>query len=255
MNTHTLPSPAQFAQPGFDPATISHEGRIRYLHLGSSWIQGALDLRAPERLQLEYVRKMMCWQLFMAQPRHIVQLGLGSGALTRFCLRHFPDARVTAVELNPNVLAACRAHFLLPPDDARFQVCLMDAAEWVTRPDLAGTVDILQVDIYDAAARGPARDSAAFYAACHACLSEQGMLVVNIFGGNYQQNLDRLEAQFDACVWLTAEEGENLVALAFKQAPQVDFAILFARAAQIHRQTGLRAKAWVLELKEWMAQQ
>ncbi len=103
-------------------------------------------------------------------------------------------------------------------------------------------------------ARGPARDSTEFYAACHACLQPQGLLVVNVFGGHHAENLERLDALFDAVVWLTAEDGENLVMLAFKSAPQLDFSLLFARARQIHQASDLPAKRWVLELQEWMRQ-
>ncbi len=245
--------PTQFDLPGFPPATISHEKGVRFLHLGTSWVQGAMRLREADVIVLEYVQLMMIWMLFNNSPRHIVQLGLGSAALTKFCYAYLPESRITAVELNPNVIAACRACFCLPADDARLQVRQGDAQEFVNETKQHGQVDILQVDLYDHAARGPILDSLDFYQACHTCLSEQGMLTVNIFGARYQENLDRLQEVFDAVVWLSAENGENLVALAFKSAPQIEFATLFAHAAQIHANTGLRAKAWVLGLQEWMA--
>jgi spermidine synthase len=245
--------PTQFDLPGYPPATISHEKGLRFLHLGTSWVQGAMRLRDAEVIELEYVQLMMMWLLFNAKPRQIVQLGLGSAALTKFCYAKLPTSRITAIELNPNVIAACHACFCLPPNDARLQVQQGDAQDFVNDSAQHGQIDILQVDLYDHAAHGPVLDSLDFYQACHACLSEQGMLTVNIFGARYQENLDRLQEIFDAVVWLSAENDENLVALAFKTAPQIEFATLFAYAAQIHAETGLQAKKWVLGLQEWMA--
>ena len=112
----------RFDQPGFPPATITEFEGVRSLHLGTSWVQGAMRIARPDVIELEYVRMMMIWTLFLPAPRHIVQLGLGSAALTKFSYRQFPKARVTAIELNPNVIAMCEEKFGLPPNDARLDV-------------------------------------------------------------------------------------------------------------------------------------
>jgi len=98
---------SRFARPGYPPATITEFEGVRFLHLGTSWVQGAMRLSRPDAIELEYVQMMMMWTLFQDAPKHIVQLGLGSAALTKFCHQRFPGARVTAVELNPNVIAIC----------------------------------------------------------------------------------------------------------------------------------------------------
>lgn len=242
----------RFDQPGFPPATLSHDKGVRFLHLGTTWVQGAMRLRDADAIELEYVQTMMMWCLFESAPKHIVQLGLGSAALTKFCYHQFKQARITAIELNPNVIGACHHWFALPANDERLQVLQMDAQDFVQNSANHGQIDILQVDLYDAQARGPVLDSLDFYQACHACLSQQGMLLVNIFGGRQAENLARLEQIFDAVVWLSAEQDENTVALAFKQSPQIDFSLLYARARQINQDTGLRAKRWVLGLQAWM---
>src|ERR1700749_1912346 len=96
------PSAARFDAPGHPPATTTEFQGVRSLHLGTSWVQGAMRLAKPDAPELEYVQMMMMWLLFLEQPRHVVQLGLGSAALTKFCYRRLPETRITAVELNPN---------------------------------------------------------------------------------------------------------------------------------------------------------
>jgi len=247
----------RFSQPGHPPATITEFEGVRSLHLGTSWEQGAMRLARPDAIELEYVQMMMAWHLFLAAPRRIVQLGLGSAALTKFCYRRFPEARVTAVELNPNVIAICRALFELPPNDERLQVREMNALDFVLDPKNHGTIDALQVDLYDEEARGPVLDTPEFYQGCFDCLRPNGIMTANVFGefGNYDKNLEAMTDVFDAVVWLPEVHDANIVVIAFKNAPQIDFSVLFERAGEIKRRLNLPAKKWVEGLKEWMRDQ
>lgn len=246
-----------FRQPGHPAATMSEHKGVRFLHLDSSWVQGAMNLRKPDAIELEYVQMMMLWTLFERAPRHIVQLGLGSGALTKFCYNEFEDAKVTAVELNPNVIAMCAAHFGLPANDARLNVLQMDANDFVNDPARHGSVDILQVDLYDEAAQAPVLNSVEFYQACHDCLSQGGMLTANIFGADspYDEAISNLSQVFDAVAWLPEVHDANVVVIAFKNAPEIDFRLLYARALQIKTELNLPARKWVNGLKEWMQDQ
>jgi spermidine synthase len=250
-------SSTSFTQPGHPPATMTVYRGVRFLHLGTSWVQGAMSLRQPDAIELAYVQMMMIWTLFTRQPQHIVQLGLGSGALTKFCYHQFPHARVTAVELNPNVIAICSTWFCLPPNDNRLQVLEMNASDFVGDPANHQQIDILQVDLYDELARGPVLDSPEFYQACHACLRADGIMTINLFGDidHYDESLARIAEVFDAVVWLPEGKDTNIVVIAFKTAPQIDFAVLHARAVQIKVELNLKAKPWVLGLQDWMAGQ
>ena len=246
-----------FDAPGHPPATITEFKGVRFLHLGTSWVQGAMRLAKPDNIELEYVQMMMMWMLFLPQPKHIVQLGLGSAALTKFCYQRFPDARVSAAELNPNVIAICHAHFGLPPNDKRLDVREMDAMDFVCDRANHGTVDVLQVDLYDEEARGPVLDSVEFYQACFDCLTPDGIMTTNVFGefSNYDKNLQNMELVFDAVVWLPEVHDANIVVIAFKNSPQIDFSVLYERANEIKKKMNLPAKGWVTGLKSWMHDQ
>ena len=248
---------AAASQPAYPPATISEHKGIRYLHLGTEWEQGAMRIRTPDAIETEYVQQMMMWLLFNQQPQHIVQLGLGSAALTKFCYRQFPQARVTAIELNPAVIAMCGAMFALPPNDARLHVTRMDAMAFVTDRANHGSVDVLQVDLYDDEARGPVFDTPEFYQACADCLTPDGMMTVNLFGEQsiYYRNLQTMQQIFDAVVWLPEVHAANVVVIAFKSAPELDFSTLDERAALIKKKMKLPAPTWVDGLREWMLEQ
>ena len=248
-------SSPRFDQPGHPPATVTEFQGVRSLHLGTSWVQGAMRIAKPDNIELEYVQMMMMWLLFKEHPQHIVQLGLGSAALTKFCYRRLPQARVTAIELNPNVIAMCQSQFGLPSNDERLNVREMNAMDFVLDPANRNTVDILQVDLYDEEARGPVLDTPEFYQGCADVLRDGGIMTTNVFGDdftNYDKNLQTMELVFDAVVWLPEVHDANIVVVAFKNAPSLDFSVLYERAGEIKKSLNLPAKSWVNGLKEWM---
>jgi spermidine synthase len=242
---------AKTRQPKFAPITLSEHDGVRYLHFGTEWVQGAMRVRKPDWIELEYAQQMMAWMLFLDRPRRIAQLGLGTGALTKFCYREYPDAQVTAVELNPNVIDVCHSMFRLPPDDERLQVLQMDANLFVNDPANRRSLDALQIDLYDATARGPVLDSPEFYQACARCLTDDGIATINLFGDHpsFRRNMPAICSAFDHVLALPEVHDGNVVVIAFKAEPEFDFADLYQRAAVIKEMTKLPARSWVNGIK------
>ncbi len=240
-------APAKARKPKYAPVTLSEFDGVRYLHFGTEWVQGAMRIRKPNWPELEYAQQMMAWMLWLEQPRHIAQLGLGTAALTKFCYTSFPEASVTAIELNPSVITICETMFKLPPNDGRLEVREQDALDFVNEKANASTLDVLQVDLYDATARGPVLDTPEFYRSCNACLTDDGILTVNLFGDHpsFKRNLKALKFAFAQVICLPQVHDGNVVAIAFRRARAIDLDALTARAVQIVAATKLPAKSWV----------
>ncbi|WP_334135232.1 methyltransferase domain-containing protein [Tepidimonas sp.] len=238
------------------PVSLSEERGLRHLHLGTPWIQGSMRLSKPDDLVLQYVQRMMAWLLFVdpdrVAQRRAVQLGLGAGAITKFCHRRLGMDTV-AVELNPQVVAACRAWFRLPPDGPRLRVVVADAADWVRDPAHAATVDALAVDLYDHDAAAPVLDSADFYADCRRLLTADGCLTVNLFGRNarFDVSVAALTHAFGRkSLWIFRPTAEgNTVVLAQREPSRPDEAQLAARAETIAQRWGLPAHRWLRALR------
>jgi len=247
-------------KPALPEVHFSDYGDVRSLHLGSLWIQGSMRLDAPDDIELEYVQRMMAWLLFVDAPsvlrRHAMQLGLGAAALTKFSRRKL-RMRTTAVELNPAVLHACRGWFKLPADDARLSVVVADAAAEIKKPKWAGSVDALQVDLYDQDAAAPVLDSADFYRDCRALLTEDGCMTVNLFGrdASYARSVAQISEAFgDTAVWAFRPTREgNTVVLAQRTASRPDRATLLARADTIAQRWGLPGPKWLRVFKPVIA--
>lgn len=239
----------------YAPVTLSEQGGVRYLHFGTEWIQGAMRLRKPNWLELEYSRKMMSWLLFREQPRMICQLGLGAGALTRFCYWQFADCKTVAVELNPDVISVCHSMFALPDEDERLHIVEMDAMDFVNDERNAEVFDVLHSDLYDATARGPVLDTPEFYAACKRCLVPGGMMTVNLFGDHpsFARNISAMSRVFEKVICLSPTPEGNVIAMAFTILPETDYDTLKSRAAYIREKTGLPAKKWLKDIRRALA--
>jgi spermidine synthase len=234
------------------PATVSEADGVRYLHLGTPWVQGAMRLKQPNAIELEYVQRMMVWMLLRPSAQvasgHAVQLGLGAAAITRYCHRVL-KMRTTAVELNPGVIAACRAFFRLPDDGARLAVLQQDAADYAAAAERAGSVDVLCVDLYDHEAAAPMLDSATFYRDCARLLADDGVMTVNLFGrdASFERSAARIVSAFPRGAVLSlrpTREGNTIVA-ALKHGTLPERDELSARAQQVEARHGLPARKWL----------
>ena len=234
-------------------ATMSEHDGVRYLHLDSPWVQGAMRLAKPQALELEYIQRMMAWMLWRPEGEvaegHAVQLGLGAGAITRFCHKVL-RMKTTVVEINPTVIGANRLWFRLPPDDARLTVVEGDAGRWVAEPAHAGIAQVLNVDLYDHEAAAPVLDDQAFYEGCRDVLDAHGgVMTVNLFGrdASFAASSERIAAVFGRDqVWSlrpTREGNTVIVAARDVKIPGRDE--LTARAANIEERYGLPARKWL----------
>jgi spermidine synthase len=195
---------------------------------------------------------LMAWLLFVdpssVARRQAMQLGLGAASLTKFCRKKLRMA-TTAIELNPQVIAACRLWFRLPADDERLCVILGDAAQVVASPHWQGRIDALQVDLYDQEAAAPGLDSEDFYADCRRLLTEDGVMTVNLFGrsSSYERSLAKIAAAFGApSVWAFKPTREGNTVVLAQRTPQRPTRVqLAAQAEVIQARWGLPASKWV----------
>ncbi len=241
------------------PATVSEFEGVRYLHLGTPWVQGAMRIAKPNAIELEYVQRMMAWMLWRPADAlgagHAVQLGLGAAAITRFCHQAL-RMQTTAVEVNPSVIGMCRQWFRLPADDRRLTVVNDDAANWLAEPAHLQTVQVLSVDLYDHDAAAPVLDDEDFYRACRDVLvaghgddHEGGLLTVNLFGrdASFEASVRRIANVFGADrVWnLRPTREGNTVVVATRGVALPERATLAARAETIEARFGLPARKWL----------
>jgi spermidine synthase len=157
---------------------------------GSVMEQSAMDLERPERLVFVYERGMLLAPALVAKPAAMLLLGLGGGAMCRHLAAYLPDAAVTIVERDREVIALARQFFHFRRD-----VIAADALEMVA--DVRRAFDVVMVDLYDAAGATPFEDG--FWHDCLRALKPGGVLAIN-WAGSLQGGppRERIEAAMAA---------------------------------------------------------
>ena len=230
----------------------SEESGVRFLHFGSEWVQGAMRIARPYALELEYTREMMACVLLRDGdnwPKHVLQIGLGAGSLTKFWHRYFPKTHQTIVEINPGVVAMAYQSFKLPRDNERIEIHTADGVAWMN--ESGQKFDCIRVDGYDQHARFGALGTEAFYRDCRARLTKRGLLVLNLFGRSrgYRQQIDSLNEVFNGRVLALppiesapgARDGGNaIVFAAVGEAMVIDSQTLREGASHMEKATGLK---------------
>jgi spermidine synthase len=226
------------------PIDISEEAGIRYLHFGSTWIQGAMRIARPWHLELDYTREMMASLLMREDsrfPRKVLLIGLGAASLTKFLYRNFPLSMLTVVEIEPRVVAAARQFFKLPDDPKRLNIVIADGAQFIADNDKK--YDLILVDGFDEDARPGELDSLPFYQLCRSRLSDSGVLAVNLLGRSrgYAASLERLREAFEtrALAFPSTESGNVIALAATGAAIRISLDDLKEQAATLKAETGL----------------
>jgi len=244
-----------------EPVTFSESGGVRYLHFGTDSIKGAMRIRDPDEIYLEYNQQMMAWLLFLeTKPgMRIAQLGLGTGALTKFQHRYCPAVKTTVVEFNPAVIVSARSMFFTPDDDRRLETLQADAKLFVKNKKYQDCFDAVQVDLYDAICDGPAASSLDFYKGCYDILKGPGVMTVNLFSRHksFDINLKNICEAFNNRVLLFPESHDcNVVAIGFKGPKlEAEWRDVSKRAKLILEKTGLPTNKWVSGISRENARQ
>ena len=254
------PKAAKVKVADLPDATISEMDGLRYLHLETPWVQGAMRIRKPLKLELDYIQRMMAWLLLKAPEAwsevRTLQLGMGAAALTKYA-HSVLKVPTTVVELNPKVVAACRAWFHLPPDDERLSVVLQDAEQFVNDDGHIAAFDAMCVDLYDHEAASPVLDDEDFYRACWRVLDDGGVMTVNLFGrdASFGRSASRIEAAFGEgrMAMLKPTREGNTIVLAWKGFELPDREVLVQRAETLQARWDLPAAKWVKLLSTFQA--
>ena len=208
---------AQLLDETYPKPFVIDDGKSRYLYFNVRLMQSEMSLKAPNDLAIRYTQKMMAFLLFQPRPKRIVLIGLGGGSLIKFCYHKMPGTQLTAVELDPNVIAF-RDTFLLPPDDERLQVLEADGAQFLETTEKG--IDALLVDAFDKTGFAPSLANREFFDKAYAKLSGNGVLVINLAGDkeSYAGVIgEAMHAFDDQVIVISVPDDGNHVLYAFKE--------------------------------------
>lgn len=197
------------------------ENRIeRSLHFDLRYVQSSMDIRRPNELAARYTQKMAGFLLFNEQPARIVILGLGGGALTRFCHANIAGAVIESVEISDDIIALA-PYFDVPPESERCLIRKADGEQFIQAKE-EGSTDLLLIDAFDRDGLAASITGLPFVRAACRCLSDQGILVINLGGdvSRVRQFVRYAARVFPGKIMMTdVRDSSNLVMYCFRRYP------------------------------------
>lgn len=99
----------------FSRIRIRRDGDVRAMTFvrdnGQEAVQSRINLTSPQTLLSPYAHGMFASYLYQPQPRRVLIVGLGGGAMVRFLTHHEPQVQIDAVEIDPAVVRLADRYF------------------------------------------------------------------------------------------------------------------------------------------------
>ena len=80
---------------------------------GAIYTETEVDLQDLTNLTIQYTRLFMATLLFSPEPKNILMIGLGAGAMAQFLQYYYPNINIDLVEIDGDVVDIAKQHFAL----------------------------------------------------------------------------------------------------------------------------------------------
>lgn len=141
-------------------------------------MQSVVNLDNRHRLELKNLEYLMSALLFIPAPRSVLMLGTAAGSLLYFLRHHYPQADITAVDIDAELIERLLEMGILPAGGARLDYVYADAAEFIERCERS--YDLVLFDIFKGAQSPAWLLARSVVDRLHGLLTDQGALACNL---------------------------------------------------------------------------
>lgn len=132
----------------------------------------------PDYLGLPYARFALAGLAAAGEPRRILVVGLGGGSLPMFLRRHYPDATIDAVDIDPAVVDVAKRFFGFR-EDARMRAHVGDGRAFIEA--VREPYDAIFLDAFATASVPPHLTTEEFLRAARRAVGRAGVIIGNIW--------------------------------------------------------------------------
>jgi spermidine synthase len=196
----------------------------------------------PDHLELPYTRVIPVAFAFVETPRNVLVIGLGGGTIPSFVRKHFPQASIDAVEIDPGVVEVAGSHFGFR-EDAKMRVHVEDGRRFVERTDRR--YDLVFLDAFGPDSVPYSLATREFLDSVRRVLAPGGAVIGNLWGRASNRLYDSMvrtyRSVYDTVSIVDVHGAGNviLVALPWRPAPSAEE--LIRRSRLLTRRLSLRS--------------
>ena len=156
---------------------VCHQGRMELRGKDKS-LQSVINLEKPHQLELKNLEYLMSVLLFISAPQSILMLGTAAGSLLHFLRHYYPQADITAVDIDNELITQLMDLDILPPADERLTYVCDDAARIIQ--SFEQRFDLVLVDVFNGSQSPPWLLEKSTLQKLHNMTSDNGALAFNL---------------------------------------------------------------------------
>ena len=181
----------------YSTIVVTDEGEgLRALRFGRNGVRQSLVKPGdPEFLGLPYTRVALTGMALCEEPRRILVLGLGGGTLPAFLRRHYPDAVIDAVDIDPEVAFVAREYFGFK-EDALMRIHVADGRKFIE--SVRQPYDAIFLDAFGSDAVPAHLTTQEFLRAVRRAVAPDGIVIGNIWDRAYNRLYDSMVRTYRA---------------------------------------------------------
>ncbi len=198
----------------------------------------------PDHLELPYVRSMLVSLAIVEHPSRVLVVGLGGGTIPTFLHRHYPEATIDAVDIDPDVVEVAKDFFGFH-EDQRLRAHVRDGRQFIE--ECSQPYDLIFLDAFSSDSIPRQLTTREFLRAVRKALTPRGIAVANLWsrGSNplYDSMVDTYEAVFDRVYLLNVPGAGNIILFALPRHVEIERDDLARRARSL-------SQLWKIDLDQ-----
>jgi spermidine synthase len=196
---------------------------MRTLLFGNQGVpQSVVKVGELDHLQLPYARAMVSGLALCPEPKRVLIVGLGGGAIPSFLHKHYLQTRIDAVDIDPVVVEAAKEFFGFR-EDATLKAYAQDGRQFIEeRPN---AYDVIFLDAFGSESIPYHLATREFLTAVRRAITAKGVVLADVWGPDsnplYNSMVRTYQEVFDELYILDVWGVENKILIALPRRLQV----------------------------------
>ena len=195
----------------------------------------------PEYLGLPYARVVFVGLALCKEPRRFLVVGLGGGTLPMFLRKHYPDATIDAVEIDPGVVEVAKQFFGFR-EDRLMRAHVADGRRFIEQT--REPYDAIFLDAFGSDSLPSHLTTQEFLHAVRRAVRPDGVVIGNVWGRFlnplYDSMVRTYQEVFDELYIMNVEGAGNMILLALPRRQLLSREELAQQARQVSTAKRLR---------------
>ncbi len=165
----------------YSTIVVTEEGNgLRVLRFGKGGVrQSVVKLGDPDHLALPYVQVALAGLALSEEPRRFLIVGLGGGTLPMFLRKHYPNATIDAVDIDPEVVDVAKKFFGFR-EDGLMKAHVSDGRQFIEKS--RRPYDVIILDAFGSNSIPAHLTTQEFLRAVRRTVTPGGVVVCNLWG-------------------------------------------------------------------------